>query len=297
MNYLECIQRTIDYIEENLHEKLTLENLAEIAHFSPFHFHRLFQAMVGVPVMDYVRKRRMTKAAERLFYTDDKIITIALDAGFQYQESFHRSFKKIYGVSPKQYRNAEQLRGPFRSKACLSTRHLSGGQKMEPKFLTKPAFHIIGYELKTKNMEGQNNNDIPQFWQQYIQNRLGFNIPHPLNNDEELGICTDFSPETGEFVYIIGMEVKEGTDAPDGLVYRSFPQLEYVVFTTPQSDNESFPSTIQSTWNYIFSEWFPESNYEHRGTLDFELYDQRCYGHLNKQMDIYIPIKKRLVKK
>ncbi|MGE8081462.1 AraC family transcriptional regulator [Peribacillus loiseleuriae] len=295
MDYVVCIQRTLDYIEENLQEQITLVKLAEIACFSPFHYHRVFQAMVGESVMNYVRKRRLTYAAERLFYTDEKVINIAIDIGFQYHESFNRAFKKFYGVSPKQYRNANRISGPLRGKACLNPKLLQGGPMMEPKLVTKPAFHIIGYELKTKNEDGQNNKDIPEFWQQYMQNKLGCKIPNPIHKNVELGICTNFSPETGEFVYVIGMEVVKGTQAPEGMVCKSFPEMEYAVFTTPKSNDESFSSSIQSTWNYIFTEWFPQSGYEHNGTVEFELYDERCYGSDNKEMDIYIPVKKQTV--
>ncbi|MCP3027838.1 AraC family transcriptional regulator [Halobacillus sp. A5] len=295
MDYSDSIQRALDYIEENMQEQLKLEELAEASCFSPFHFHRVFQAMVGEPVMDYVRKRRLTSAAERLFYSEEKVIDIALDVGFHYHESFNRAFKKCYGVSPKQYRSASRICGPLRGKACLNTILISGGQTMEPKFVTKPAFQIIGYGLKTKNKDGQNNKDIPQFWKQYLQNQLGSSIPKPLHKNEELGICTDFSPDTGKFVYIIGMEVEEGTKVPEGLMYRRFPELEYAVFTTPKAEEEAFASSIQAAWSYIFTEWFPQSGYEHRGIVDFELYDERCYGSENKQIDIYIPIKHRMV--
>lgn len=293
MDYVVSIQRTLDYIEENLQEQMTLEKLAEIACFSPFHYHRVFQTIVGESVMDYVRRRRLTNAAERLFFTDEKVITIAIDVGFQYQESFNRAFKKYYGVSPKQYRNAKSISGPLRGKAYLNPTFVPGGNKMEPKLVTKPAFHLIGYELKTKNEDGQNNKDIPEFWQQYMKNELGSKIPNPIRENEELGICTDFNPETGEFVYLIGMVVKEESHAPAGMVYRSFPELEYAVFTTPKADVRSFTASIQDTWNYIFTEWFPQSDYEHYGSLEFELYDERCYGSEDKEIDIYIPIKKR----
>ncbi|OAS87807.1 hypothetical protein A6K24_18905 [Metabacillus litoralis] len=52
------------------------------------------------------------------------------------------------------------------------------------------------------------------------------------------------------------------------------------------------PKSIQSTWNFIFTEWFPQSGYEHNGSVEFELYDERCYESENKEMDIYIPVKK-----
>ncbi|OCA91505.1 AraC family transcriptional regulator [Bacillus sp. FJAT-27225] len=276
-----------------MHDQVSLTKLAEIACFSPFHFHRVFQAVVGDSVMDYVRKRRLTTAAERLYYTDDKVIEIAFDVGFQYTESFNRAFKKFYGVTPVQYRDAGRLSGPLIGKACLRSYQFPGGFQMDVKIVTKPAFHIIGYELKTRNVDGQNNKDIPEFWQQYMQNKLGCTIPDPINKYEELGICTNFNPDTGEFVYVIGMEVKEGTQAPEGMVYMSFPEMEYAVFTTPEADEKSFTSSIQSTWNHIFSDWFPNSGYEHGGHVEFELYDERCHGPENKVMDIYIPVKKQ----
>ncbi|PLT28050.1 AraC family transcriptional regulator [Peribacillus deserti] len=268
--------------------------LAEVACFSPFHFHRVFQVMVGVSVMDYVRKRRLTCAAERLFYTDEKVIEIAFDVGFQYIESFNRAFKRFYGISPRQYRDAKRLSGPLLGKACL-TIHYLGGTWMAPKLITKPAFHIIGYELKTRNTDGQNNKDIPEFWHQYMQQKLGCNIPNPINVNQELGLCTNFNPETGEFIYVIGMEVTPGTHVPDGMVYMSFPELQYAVFTTPKADEKSFTSSIQGTWNQIFTEWFPQSGFEHHGLVEFELYDERCYGTKEKEMDIYIPVKKQTV--
>jgi AraC family transcriptional regulator len=295
LNYAECIQRTLDYIERNMDQQITLEQLAEIACFSPFHYHRVFQAMAGESVMNYIRKRRLTSAAEKLFFTEDKVIDIAISVGFQYQESFNRAFKKVYGVSPKQYRKANSISGPLRGKACLNSNPILGGSLMKPKFVAKPAFHIIGYELKTKNLDGQNNNDIPEFWQQYMTQGLSSNIPKPLDPHVEYGICTDFNPITGEFVYLIGMEVEKDSPAPEGLVYRSFPELDYAVFTTPKSNEKTFTASIQSTWNYVFTEWFPDSGYEHFGSIEFELYDERCHGHEGKEMDIYIPVKKQSV--
>ncbi|MFS3929395.1 AraC family transcriptional regulator [Priestia aryabhattai] len=295
MTYEQCVLNTIDYIEDHLHDSITLEQLAEVACFSPFHYHRVFQTLVGESVMEYVRKRKLTAAAQRLFYTNDKVIDIAFDLGFQYTESFNRSFKKVYGLSPKEYRSANMLCGPLRGKAYLQ-KPVTGGNKVKPMLITKDAFHIIGYELRTKNVDGQNNKDIPAFWTHYLKNQLSTKIPKPLYKNKELGICTDFTPSTGEFTYIIGMEVQEDTAAPEGLTYRSFPKIDYAVFTTPKSSEDDFTFSIQSTWNYVFTEWFPQSGYEHYGSMEFELYDERCFGKTDKQIDLYIPIQKKLSK-
>ncbi|MBH0172406.1 AraC family transcriptional regulator [Fictibacillus sp. 23RED33] len=296
MDYEVCIQRTLDYIEENLQNRITLEELAELACFSPFHYHRVFQFLVGESVMDYVRKRRLSHAAKRLLQSDDKVIDIAFDLGFHYHESFNRAFKKQYGRSPREYRNASLHPVSLHQRTYLNINRYTGGMNMEMKIIKKPAFHIIGYDLNTRNTDGQNNIDIPKFWENYIQKKLGEKIPNPLNRNQELGLCTEYNTTTGEFVYMIGMEVDKGTPAPEGMSYRSFPELEYAVFTTPKASEENFVQSIQQTWVEIFSKWFPDSGYEHNGKLEFELYDERCYGDENKQIDIYIPLVKKAEK-
>ncbi|MDM5317365.1 AraC family transcriptional regulator [Fictibacillus sp. b24] len=296
MDYEVCIQRTLDYIEENLNERITLEGLAELACFSPFHYHRVFQFLVGESVMEYVRKRRLSHAAQRLLQSEEKVIDIAFDLGFQYHESFNRAFKKHYGRSPREYRSATVHPVSLHQKAYLNMNHYMGGLNMEMKLIKKPALHIIGYDLRTRNTDGENNREIPKFWQQYIQNNLGVKIPNPLYKNQELGLCTEYNTTTGEFVYMIGMEVAEGTPAPEGMSYRTFLEMEYAVFTTPKASEENFVQSIQQTWVEIFSKWFPDSGYEHDGKVEFELYDERCYGKENKQIDIYIPVVKKAVK-
>ncbi|WP_026695161.1 AraC family transcriptional regulator [Peribacillus kribbensis] len=293
MEYQECIQRAIDFIEDNISNPITLRDLAEVACFSPFHFHRVFQLLAGEPVMDYVRRRRLAISALFLLDPKRKVLDIALDCGFQSHESFNRAFKRCYGVSPSQYRNGKPLASRLQEKACLKTYILRGGTYMEPKIVVKPGFHLIGYELKTSISEGRNRREIPEFWQNYLQNRLWENIPQPKHPRVELGICTDFNPDDESFVYIIGMEVEEGAEAPEGLIVREFPECEYTVFTTPKASEAEFSSSIHSTWDYAIQTWFPSSGYEHGGGAEIEWYDERSSGSKDKQMDIYIPIKKR----
>lgn len=104
MRYSSIVQKTIEYIESHLHEKLSLQQIAEFAVFSKYHFHRIFQKEVGVTVSEYVRYRRIANSANMLLYTDQKIIDIASYYQFETQESFTRSFKKYYRLPPGQYR-------------------------------------------------------------------------------------------------------------------------------------------------------------------------------------------------
>jgi len=92
------------HIQEHLNEDLSLEKLARLAHFSPFHFHRIFKALVGESVHEHVRRLRLEAAAMLLKTTDRSVTQIAFDAGYETHEAFTRAFRQLFGVSPSQFR-------------------------------------------------------------------------------------------------------------------------------------------------------------------------------------------------
>ncbi|MCE4049106.1 MULTISPECIES: AraC family transcriptional regulator [Bacillaceae] len=102
--YSQMIRQSVEFIETNIHEPLSLSILAKEAGFSKYHFHRIFQKEIGVSASEYIRYRRLANAAHMLLYTDEKIIDIAFYYHFESQESFTRSFKKYYQIPPGQYR-------------------------------------------------------------------------------------------------------------------------------------------------------------------------------------------------
>ncbi|WP_062047362.1 helix-turn-helix domain-containing protein [Bacillus sp. JCM 19034] len=98
------IKKIILYVEENLHEPLTLETIASKSNFSKYHFHRIFQSLIGMTVTEYIRLRRLANASSALLYTDERILDIALHYRFESQESFTRAFKEVYKLPPGKYR-------------------------------------------------------------------------------------------------------------------------------------------------------------------------------------------------
>lgn len=111
--YRQCILRVLLYIEEHLDSDLTLEQLAGIACFSPFHFHRMFAAHTGETLHKYIRRLRIERAVGRLAYSDTPIVHIALEAGFETHEAFSRAFRKTYGMSPTDFRQKACEGDPF----------------------------------------------------------------------------------------------------------------------------------------------------------------------------------------
>lgn len=106
MNYDACIKKSIDYIEDNLDKKIELEELAGKVFLSKYHFHRKFHSVVGEPVAEYIRKKRLTEAAKELLQSNEKIIDIALKYQFSSQETFTKAFKKLYGIPPREFRRS-----------------------------------------------------------------------------------------------------------------------------------------------------------------------------------------------
>jgi AraC family transcriptional regulator len=156
---------------------------------------------------------------------------------------------------------------------------------MESKIISKKTFSIIGIELKTTNREGKNFVEIPQFWKQVIQKKKIGKIPNKKQPGTVLGICMDFRAD-GDFSYIIGSEVTNTDNVPDDMVSKKIPDAKYAVFLA----RGKMPDSIQNTFKYIYHEWLPKSKYQHAGSPEFELYDERSDDSENAEVDIYVPI-------
>lgn len=103
-SYHERISLVLLHIQRNLDAPLSLEELADLAHFSPFHFHRVFRGMVGESVKEHVRRLRLERAAQQLRSTDRQVLDIALDAGYEAHESFTRAFADAFQMAPSEFR-------------------------------------------------------------------------------------------------------------------------------------------------------------------------------------------------
>lgn len=293
MNYRACIQASIAYIEDHLKEDLTAETLAGIAGFSAYHYSRVFHAYVGKPVMEYIRCRRLAYAVVELAQ-GKRIIDIALEYGFETHNGFSKAFRKIYGCSPEKYRLHGSGQLPTKVDLFqLAQYHLRGAIVMEPQIVTKPAFKVAGYELKTTTRDNVSNQAIPAFWGSMMAERFDtlHNQLHSVSEDE-LGLCFPTDPANGDFSYVIAVEVSDFNGVPADLFTAEIPEAVYAIFTTPANDGEeNIAPAIQGTWKYIHEIWFPSSGYEFAdGKADFEWYPCSNQG---EKVKIYIPIIKK----
>ena len=293
--YLDIIQDVLTYIDQHLTNSMNAGILANRAGFSTYHFCRVFQWYTGYSVMEYVRLRRLSFAASELS-SGRKLIDIAMDYGYETHSGFSKAFKRQYGVPPEIYRmRARPMKPPLPDILRMKT-YSVGGIVMEPKFVTLPEIKLAGYQLRTRNIDGENNRDIPAFWTSYMADGSAQRLHEAdfIRNHDEYGACFAEDPENGEFIYVIGLEVREGAAVSEGFYTCGLPPATYAVFSTPPSGRAEFSATIQGTWVYIMSDWFPESGYEYApGCVDFEFYAAKNMGEQNNICDIYIPVVKK----
>ncbi|MBI2899119.1 MAG: GyrI-like domain-containing protein [Planctomycetes bacterium] len=124
--YEERMLRVLVHIQGNLDEELALEELARVAFFSPYHFHRVFRGMVGESVKEHIRRLRLQRAAQRLKQTRLAVVRIALDAGYETHESFTRAFKTMFGEAPSRFRASRRPFPPLKIRSSFRK-----GKKME----------------------------------------------------------------------------------------------------------------------------------------------------------------------
>lgn len=285
--YIDNIQLAINYIEENLSENLKLNDIAKISRYSMFHFDRIFKYTVGESVIEYVRKRKLTEAANLLISTKIKIIDIAIKYGFNSQQAFSLAFKKFYGKTPGEYRKEKHNLVLLGQKRLTfdNIAHLQEGITKEPKITTLDRFTVIGLLYYGSNRQGE----IPQLWGNFLERKS--EIRYPIAPKVNLGICdfvSNYDPAISEFHYLACTMVKESsTNPPKGMIKRTYPKNQYAVFTHKGSSEN-----LEDTYRYIYGTYFPKSNLELAEEADFELYDERFNDDKDSEMEIYIPIKK-----
>jgi len=286
MNISILMQKAVDYIEANLKKPLYLEDIADRANYSPWHFHRLFGVQTGMSLGDYIRKRRMSEACNMLVFTTRSIKDIAAEYQFDSQAAFCRSFKQVCGVSPGQIR---KLRTPM---PCfyplrLHPKTTRGAKMIEARIEYKEAFKLVGLSCQTTMAT----NSIPQLWDEF--NKVCDKIADNVHRGRAIGVCSSEPDvemtEDTPFTYTAGVEVSGFENAAKEMVQKEMPGSEYAVF-----EHKGSLETLHETYQAIYGSWFPASEYVQTADYDFELYDERfCFGAEDSVMEIWVPVRKK----
>jgi len=110
--YVKIMQESLDYIEDNIKCEISAQELSERAGFSLFHYYRLFQTAVGMPVMQYILRRRLLNAIYEIGQ-GKKMIEVALAYGFETHAGFYKAFVRELGCTPTQYLKKGKVNKPY----------------------------------------------------------------------------------------------------------------------------------------------------------------------------------------
>jgi AraC family transcriptional regulator len=290
-DYKKRMLRVLVHIQHHLDDTLELEELAAVACFSPYHFHRVFTGMVGESVKEYVRRLRLERAASRLKLSRQPVIQIALDAGYETHEAFTRAFKAAFGMAPVRFR---QHRNPVGAMMVPSNVHYRDG--MLPKNFKSQRKGVQAMKVQIKTLQPMRvafmrhvgpYDEVGATWDKLLPwlGKEGY-----LGADAQfIGICHD-DPEVTppeRIRYDACVTVSEQF-APDGDIgVQSIPGGEYAMITHLGPYNK-----LGETYSKLLGEWLPRSGRVLRSTPCFESYlnDPGSTEPEDLITDIYAPL-------
>ncbi|WP_105620112.1 AraC family transcriptional regulator [Vallitalea okinawensis] len=282
MDWTIRMNRALDYIESNLDEEIDFNYAAKLAFCSLSSLTNMFKIITGIPLNEYIRRRRLSLAALELQSTNEKIIDISLKYGYSSPTAFNRAFQKQHKVSP-QYARSRGISITTYPRIAFQIK-VKGDVEMKCKIETKPAFSVVGIKKKFRNdMEGDHH--IPNFWRETPQETydkilsLADSEPKGL-----LGLCANFDGH--EFDYFIAASTTN--DPLQDLEKLEIPAATWVIF----EQEGTIPALINRFWN----EWLPSSGYR-RAKVEFpdiEVYKKEIWDkdNFNSTYELWFPVEK-----
>jgi len=253
---LKLLRQSIDYVEQHLHLPIEIEDIARAAMSSKYHFQRMFHAVTGVTVTQYVRNRWLTLAAQELAGTDCKVIDVALKYGYDSPAAFTKAFQRMHGVTPLA---AKKMNVKLKAFPRISFQiQVKGEAEMNYRIVEEMGSTVFG---KSITIHKDAYHEIPVFveeiWNNGIHDQINELVGRPAGS-LLYGYYFDFA-EDGSKRYLMGAELPSGKQVPDEYTVLHVPSQTYAVFDSRETipDDVEIGLGILNIWKRIYSEWFP----------------------------------------
>ena len=317
----EIIEAVLAYIDKNITDNISLDLITEKSGYSAYHLSRVFSETAGISLIAYVTWRKLQFALSDISQ-GEKIIDIAVKYGFETHGGFAKAFKKCFGFPPSlgilHVKNNQPCETNIKT---LQSKFKKGDLLMNPHIIELTPFAVVGYTSRHKKINEKNIIDVPNSWSVYIKPNSKSTANHPTfwhtieldygplltklydvfpkSKHCEICMCYDVDENTEEFSYMLGRGIDNPADLAN--IEPDMTRLDitgglFAIFSTPPTA-DSYVQAACDTWNEIFTNWLPHSEFEYDETrYDFEYHDKRDHGEYfggKLQIDICIPIRQK----
>lgn len=289
--YTQRIDRVIDYLRGNLDRPVKLAELADVACFSEFHFHRIFTAVSGETLNSFTNRLRLEKAARLLRYSEQSLTDIALDCGFSSSATFSRAFRSGYDTSPSQFRKSGEIKNSKIRKELFPEDEYGIPMSAEEKRAAFPVRLI----------------DIPERQVAYIRVKNAFDMDKVLAALKKLmewaksqnvfsqgilfGMTVDDPHVTPKHLY--RYEVCLASSLPfecmQGMSKLKMPAMRYAAIKVSGDIHK-----VATAWDYLYRDWLINSAWEpeHAPSLEVFLDKERALDWSHFELELCLPIRK-----
>ncbi len=281
MEWIDRLNSAIRYMEEHLTDEIDYEQLGRIACCSSWHFQRMFSYMAGIPLSEYIRRRKMSLAAVDLLSSDARIIDIAEKYGYRSPTAFNRAFQSIHGTAPSSVRQEGISVRSFPPITFKIT--VKGVEEMNYRIETKEAFRIVGVSVPLEKEIEKNFAVIPSKWQEISLNGTLQTLAQMMNQEPMgvLGVSTCNEEEPWRYYIAVSTSLEAG-----GYEEYTVPAATWAIFP-----GEGTNQSIQELERRIVTEWLPTSGYEYGSAPDIEVYLNP--DPQNARYEVWIPVTKK----
>lgn len=287
---ISALNRLVDLVEENLTEDFDVKDVARALGTTEHHLRRMFSSLAGMPLSEYVRRRRMTVAAADVVRGDEDLLSIAVRHGYGSTEAFGRAFRAVHGAGPGEVRRDG---GPLRTQPQLRFRlTVEGSNRMNVRIVDHPAFRLVGHAARLPLIHQGTNPHI----QQHIaalpkEEHLRLKALGDIEPAGLLAVCDDLDPdraEGSELTYLHGVAVREETTVPADLDTIEVPDGTWTVFRV----EGPYPAALQATWAATATDWFPSNPWRLRPGPSIVAVLDRAADFSTATCELWVPVER-----
>lgn len=281
----ECIK----FIEENIYKRISLDDIAAHCSLSKYHLHRVFRSLTGQSIMEYVQARKLSSSIGEIIDTNMRIIDIAMEYGFDYEQSYIRAFRKKFGYTPLKVRS-EQLSLIIQEKLNMNDiMSMNNSIVYKPFFVFRQKFNLVGIQHKIMKKSGDKVANLygQDFFYNYRQQ-----VVNSINSHVYFGYTDWRDSDNGYTFYLPSVQAPDLAHIPNGMTGVSIPAHKYVVFRfvgffRPEEINGR---QIGRLLVHMYSKWIYQSGFKFADKFRFEYIDSNLAKDDYCELDIYQPI-------